>query len=381
MDLYRREKKTNFDRQDAKEKRYFIVPLKLCKQVLDGSHLTPDGQRTVLSYHIDRKLLQKTERLFLNGYKQEQVNVIDWLRKKGVLNEAYTDAQNALLHKWMLVKEDKPNNCYHFDQLMQNLEHMPAGTFAEAIKGTATDLTSKDAWNLIWTDTTRFKSILQFREMINESYQFQPETMQMIKQSPIILLDPIKQIYGHKFTYQLTELSKNPNRKQEKNKELKIKNQQTSSQGRPIFSAFNIYKHYMTSEQWRRAAQLPPVLAFFERALHSQSLIARVGQQIHPEFVLWATSASGVHATKRSYETLETYGDTILKLAATHLAYESLLNDRTADEKKINDRKNAFVTNLYLFRIGHQLGLREFMRSKDSDLKTWEPPFTEKSLV
>ena len=203
--------------------------------------------------------------------------------------------------------------------------------------------------------------------------------MQSIKESPIVLLDPTK-LHGHKFTYQLTELSKNPNRKQEHRKEAKKKNQVTGSQGRPIFSAFHIYRHYMTTELWMRAAQLPPVLAFFERALHSQKLIERIGQYIHPEFVLWATSASGVHATRRSYETLETYGDTILKLAATHLAYDSLKNDRTADEKKINDRKNAFVTNLYLFRIGHALGLREFMRSKDTDLKSWSPPWTSHVL-
>ena len=36
--------------------------------------------------------------------------------------------------------------------------------------------------------------------------------MQSIKESPIVLLDPTK-LHGHKFTYQLTELSKNPNRK------------------------------------------------------------------------------------------------------------------------------------------------------------------------
>ena len=67
---------------------------------------------------------------------------------------------------------------------------------------------------------------------------------------------------------------------------------------------------------------------------------------------MWATSASGVHATKRSYETLETYGDTILKLAATHLAYDSLENDQSADENTIAHRKDAFITNLFLFRIG-----------------------------
>ena len=32
------------------------------------------------------------------------------------------DGLNQLLKKWMLVKEDKPNSCYHFDQLLQNLD-------------------------------------------------------------------------------------------------------------------------------------------------------------------------------------------------------------------------------------------------------------------
>ena len=154
----------------------------------------------------------------------------------------------------------------------------------------------------------------------------------------------------------------------------------TSSWGRPIFCALDIYKHYMSSEHWMRAVQLLPVLAFFEKSLHNQSLISMIGRYIHPEFVMWATSASGVNATRRSYETLETYGDTILKLAATHLAYDSLESDRNADEKTIADRKDAFITNLFLFRIGSQLGLRNFMRCKDTDLKSWYPSFTDKAL-
>jgi hypothetical protein len=43
---------------------------------------------------------------------------------------------------------------------------------------------------------------------------------------------------------------------------------------------------------------------------------------IHPEFAVWATSCPGVDSSKKCYETLETYGDTILKLAATFLSYE-----------------------------------------------------------
>ncbi len=64
------------------------------------------------------------------------------------------------------------------------------------------------------------------------------------------------------------------------------------------------------------------MLSFFERNLHCHQLIAKIGKYIHPELVLWATSAQGTQASKKSYETLETYGDTILKLAATLLAYD-----------------------------------------------------------
>jgi len=84
---------------------------------------------------------------------------------------------------------------------------------------------------------------------------------------------------------------------------------------------------------------------------------------------------------KRCYETLETYGDTILKLASTLLAYDKLESNPKADEKKINDMKNSFVTNLFLFRIGQKLRLREFMRTKDPDPKIWSPPFTTQSCT
>ena len=122
----------------------------------------------------------------------------------------------------------------------------------------------------------------------------------------------------------------------------------------------------MKTEHWMRAAQLPTILAFFERSLHCQYLIAQVGQKIHPEFVLWATSSNGVHSTKKCYETLETYGDTILKLAATWLAYDQLEKDPTADEKKINDMKNSFNT---LFIHTKHLIFRTHLCNKKFNLK------------
>jgi dsRNA-specific ribonuclease len=68
-----------------------------------------------------------------------------------------------------------------------------------------------------------------------------------------------------------------------------------------------------------------------------------------------------------------------LKLAATHLAYDRLQYDPKTDEKKINDMKNAFITNLFLFKIGKKLELRNYMRTKDPDIKSWSPPFSSNS--
>ena len=72
---------------------------------------------------------------------------------------------------------------------------------------------------------------------------------------------------------------------------------------------------------------------------------------------------------------METYGDTILKLAATMLAYDHLCGNADADEHKISNLKNAFITNLYLYRIGGRLGLRKYMRTVDPEPNKLNPPF------
>ena len=77
----------------------------------------------------------------------------------------------------MLVKEDKPNSCYHFDKLLQNLDQMSAEEFAVAIRGQPTELHSKNAYELIWTKPTRFKSVLKFREDTHKLYNDKPETL------------------------------------------------------------------------------------------------------------------------------------------------------------------------------------------------------------
>jgi dsRNA-specific ribonuclease len=82
--------------------------------------------------------------------------------------------------------------------------------------------------------------------------------------------------------------------------------------------------------------------------------------QAHPEYLLWATSAPGITSSRKAYETLETYGDTILKLAATMLAYESKRDNPKAGEGDIENSKVVFITNFHLFRVGNHLKLHRY---------------------
>jgi dsRNA-specific ribonuclease len=69
-----------------------------------------------------------------------------------------------------------------------------------------------------------------------------------------------------------------------------------------------------------------------------------------------------------------------LKLAATLLAYDHLQADERAGEHKVARMKDAFVTNMFLYKIGKNLELNKFMRTKDPDPKVWSPPFTKQAV-
>ena len=98
--------------------------------------------------------------------------------------------------------------------------------------------------------------------------------------------------------------------------------------------------------------------------------------QAAPEFIMWACTGGGVNSARRCYEVLETYGDTILKLAATFLAYGLKRNDPKAGEGDIENAKVIFVTNFHVFRVGyHNLRMHRFMRvMRDPEMKDWTMP-------
>ena len=66
---------------------------------------------------------------------------------------------------------------------------------------------------------------------------------------------------------------------------------------------------------------------------------SQLSNNVLPEYLHWATSAQGIQSARHSFETLESYGDTVLKLAGTLLAYEWKKDDRKAGEGDIENMK------------------------------------------
>jgi dsRNA-specific ribonuclease len=107
---------------------------------------------------------------------------------------------------------------------------------------------------------------------------------------------------------------------------------------------------------------------------------SQLSNNVLPEYLNWATSAQGIQSARQPYETLESYGDTVLKLAATMLAYEWKKDDRKAGEGDIENMKVAFITNFHLFRVGFNMRLHRHIKTmKDPDSRDFVFPLTEAS--
>ena len=228
MDLYRRDRSINFNEQEL-DKKYFIVPIKLVQQ---------NGSRA--RYKLDRRFIQKVARIAAQGYTQCQPNILDWMKSKRIdfNRPEHHQLRDSLLEKWMLVKEDKPNSCYNYFDFCGNLKQTSARDFALKLKCSPEELNCQTAYELLYSVVTRFKSIIGYRELIEKKGQEDLNTMKNMLECPIILMDPIKTINQHSFSYSLKDLKRNPKAKMNYKKAFKAKNELTTSQGRPIFNTF-----------------------------------------------------------------------------------------------------------------------------------------------
>lgn len=125
-----------------------------------------------------------------------------------------------------------------------------------------------------------------------------------------------------------------------------------------------------------------PILAnYFERGCllqdaNSELFATNNVGKVVPEFLLWACTGSGVTSSRHCYEVLETYGDTVLKMAATLLVWGMKRRDPHVCEEEIERTKVLFVTNFHVFRTGyHKLRMHRFMNTfRDLEPKDWIMP-------
>lgn len=97
-------------------------------------------------------MLKKVELLSTNGYKNEQNRVLEWLEKKGLTS---MQAKLDKLQQHILVKEDKPSNCYTFHKLLDNLKQRSAEEVVVAIRSRPEGLKSTNGWEEIFSAPTR----------------------------------------------------------------------------------------------------------------------------------------------------------------------------------------------------------------------------------
>ena len=88
---------------------------------------------------------------------------MNWLDSKNLSNK---DARVEKLKERILVKEDKPNICYTYNNLLENLTSLSAEEVAAAIKGKPEHLGCETGFELLFEASTRFNCIKTFRDSI-----------------------------------------------------------------------------------------------------------------------------------------------------------------------------------------------------------------------
>jgi dsRNA-specific ribonuclease len=141
----------------------------------------------------------------------------------------------------------------------------------------------------------------------------------------------------------------------------------------------SIERHFIPLTDLKHSLHaMPLLLNYFERGCQLIDINREhfSDHPIQPEFLQWAVTGAGVASSRRCFEVLETYGDTVLKLAATLLAYWLKQKDPRAGENDLEYYKKIFVTNFHTFRVGYYvLRMHRYMRTmRDPEPKEWTLP-------
>ncbi len=99
----------------------------------------------------------------------------------------------------VMSQQEKKHRCYHFLQMIDNLKERTAEELAVAIKGKPENLGCTTAYELLFKAPSRFNSVISFRECLMSKV----DEIDIIHNSPIMLLEPAKIMSHRKFKYAL----------------------------------------------------------------------------------------------------------------------------------------------------------------------------------
>jgi len=310
-------------------------------------------------------------------------DIIDWayidrikeIHEKGIcskypsLHTTLTETLDGDVEKFMdylkqhiFIKGNKPHWLYTNPDLILDLRKVDGTEFSDLLKVNIGNKKFTSAFDLIDSNKLNASTVRWFRDYcIGEKYM-------KYMTSPVLVCDQIKNPNTLKLRLLPVDLAIKHKKK------IYTESKPPGVSGRPIMSIFDMYPYFMSIQQWKHCWFLPVLCTHFERCAFVSELIHSVGLYTEPKYVFWATSSSAT-SSEINYEPLETYGDTILKFAASWISYEFFKNDPEAGENEICERRNCFVTNKELFRLGISLNLRRYIRTMDGDVGNWVPPY------
>ncbi|CAI2370574.1 unnamed protein product [Moneuplotes crassus] len=344
-------------------KNYFFVPINMTKLVEHPEDII-DWDYIDMVLDIHHKGVANTTHNLYDIYQRFMSEDSGMSKQEGM------EHFNAFVKDSIFIKADKPHCLYINLKVVEDLKQKDPIEFAEQLKINIGSKNFDSAYQLIDSGKVNASTVKFFRDYCSSKGKAQ---YLKYMNSPVVIADFIKNPNTLKLRFLPVDLAIRAKRK------FYTEAKPPGVSGRPILSLHDVYPYYMNKEQWLHCCFLQILATHYERCSYVTELCNGVGLDVNCVDLYIATNTKATSA-EINLEPLETYGDTVLKFAAAWISYEVFKNDPEAGENEICERRNCFITNKELFRVGVSLNLRRYLRTLDGDITNWVPPFTDLSL-
>lgn len=134
----------------------------------------------------------------------------------------------------------------------------------------------------------------------------------------------------------------------------------------------------LSYEEYDRYLRIPSVLVLFERMAQIREFKLFYNMPYLKEHLMLKALNSQGASSICNYETLETLGDTVMKIIVSIVLY---LGDKSADPNKLTKVRSAVTCNEFLGERGIEAHLLYALKSSYQSLLRYTPPFFERQAA